>query len=347
MDINKTKFGVLTKAGTAEVHERALPEVKDNQVLVKHEACNICTTDYGQWMGLREHQPYPMAGGHEFAGIVLKKGSKVVGEFGVGDRVAIAYSFCGECDPCRRGWTSECTQVTHGTTPDGYYGTFGFSEYSVRDGSVLIKMDNTLSPSEAAFLEPLATVVSGLTKLRAQPLESVVVIGAGTMGLVNAQALKAYGCKVAVTEVMPCKIKTAESMGLYVINASECDPVQEVKKWTNGKGVDAVVIAVGATIANQQAFEMVKKYHSRILYFAAGYPAPELKIDSNFVHYRKIELLGTYGADMKDFFVSADLLNSRMVDVSKLVQCTFPLSEIQEAYKVASTPGSYRVSVTF
>jgi L-iditol 2-dehydrogenase len=345
MSENQTKFGVLIKAGLAEVHQRELPKIGDNQVLVKHEACNICTTDYGQWMGLREHQPYPMAGGHEFAGIVVKKGPKVVGDFEAGDRVAVAYSFCGECDPCRHALTSECTQVTNEPTEDGYYGAFGFSEYSIRDGRVLIKMNKELSASEASFLEPLATVVKGLDKLRIKPLETIIVIGAGTMGLVNAQAAKAYGSRVIVTEVMPEKIEVAESMGLEVINVGACNPVEKVKELTDGKGADAVIIAVGANIANKQAFEMVKKYDARILYFAAGYPAPELKVDSNFIHYRKMELVGTYGADMKDFFTAANLLNKKMVDVSKLVQCTFPLSEIQEAYKAASTPGSYRVSV--
>jgi L-iditol 2-dehydrogenase len=56
-------FGVLVKAKQAEVHQRPLPILGENDVLIKQEACNICTTDYGQWMGLREHQPYPMAGG--------------------------------------------------------------------------------------------------------------------------------------------------------------------------------------------------------------------------------------------------------------------------------------------
>ncbi len=345
MDIDKMRFGVLTKAKVAEVHERNLPQVGDNQVLVKQEACNICTTDYGQWQGLREHQPYPMAGGHECAGVIIEKGVKVREDLKIGDRVAIAYNYCGECVPCKLGVTGECTEVKNEPTEDGYYGAFGFADYCVRDSKVLIKMNQELSPSEACFLEPLATVMKGFRKLRLQPLETVAIIGAGTMGMVNAQAARAYGARVIITEVMDKKIQTAQKMGFEVVNAMIHNPVEKVKELTNGKGVDAVIIAVGTTKANAQALEMVKNVEGRILFFAAGYPAPELKIDSNYIHYKKIELIGTYGADMKDFIMSAELLNEKKVDVSPLIEATFPLEEIQKAYELASKPGSYRVSI--
>ena len=78
MTVDKMRFAVLTKAKVAEVHERPLPEMDENQILIKQEACNICTTDYGQWLGLREHQPYPMAGGHEGAGVIVNKDQKYV-----------------------------------------------------------------------------------------------------------------------------------------------------------------------------------------------------------------------------------------------------------------------------
>lgn len=71
------KFGVLTGVKTAEVRERPLPELGDNNILVKLQTCNICTTDYGQWLGLRKHQPFLMAGGHENSGIIVDKGDKV------------------------------------------------------------------------------------------------------------------------------------------------------------------------------------------------------------------------------------------------------------------------------
>lgn len=342
------KFAVLTKAKSAEIHEGQIPEIAENEVLVKQEACNICTTDYGQWLGLREHQPYPMAGGHEVSGIIIRKGSNVRSNLQIGDRVAVTYDYCGECDRCKSGMTGECEGAPNRMkvpNEDGYYGSFGFSNYCVRDAKTLIKMNPNLSPSEAGFLEPLATVVKGLRKLRLSPMERVVIIGAGTMGLVNAQAARAYGADVIVTEIMDKKIKAARSMGFNVIDVNVHDPVKKVKEMTDGKGVDAVIIAVGTTKANEQALEMVKELEGRILLFAAGYPTPKLNVDSNLIHYRKMELIGTYGADMRDFCKSAKLLNLGKVDVSPLIETSFTLDKIQEAYEVASTPGNYRVSV--
>lgn len=344
----KRKFAVLTNPKIAEVHEGYVPEVGDNQVLIKQMTCNICTTDFGQWLGLRQHQPFPMAGGHEGAGIIVKKVKSVRDELRIGDHVALTHDYCGECNVCQQGRTSECVEVPNPFTEknkDGYYGQLGFATYSVRDANTVMKMDKSLSFSEAGFLEPLATVVSGLRRLRVKPMERVVVIGAGTMGVLNALTAKAYGADVYITELMDHKIELARSLGLHVIDIKEYDPVEKVKGLTNGDGADAVILAVGNTKANDQALGMVKEFNGRILLFAAGYPAPQLNVDSNFIHYRKMELIGTYSADINEFNQAASLLNEGSVNVSKLIETKIPLEEIQKAYEIASRDGSYRVSV--
>ena len=175
----------------------------------------------------------------------------------------------------------------------------------------------------------------------------VGVIGAGTMGLINAQTAKAYGCRVIVSEMIPKKIETAKAMGFEVIDCNESDPVPfKNPPRTDFHGADAVIVAVGATSANSQGLEMLKQNDGRMLLFAAGYPVPELKVDSNRLHYRKMELIGTFGADHEDFKEAAQALSSKVVDVSKLVEeKKFPLSRLQEAYEEASKPGMYRVSV--
>lgn len=346
MSEGKMKFGCLVKKGVAEVRERDLPEVGDYEVLLDMKACNICTTDYQQWMGLREHQGYPMAGGHEASGIVKKIGAKVT-EFKVGDMVATGYEGCGHCPACRAGHIDQCP-TQRKTSPDGYeWSFFGFSNYCVKATSGLYKIAPGIDPSEAAFVEPLATVLHGAEKLRLRPFETVVVIGGGTMGLLNGQAAKAYGCRVIVSEMIEKKIETARSMGFEVIDCSKDDPVEKVKELTDGAGADVVIVAVGATSANAQGLQMLKENDGRMLLFAAGYPAPELEIDSNTMHYRKMELIGTFGADYRDFKEAAKAISTRVVDVSKLIEeKKFPLSKIQEAFAEASKPGMYRVSVT-
>ena len=173
-----------------------------------------------------------------------------------------------------------------------------------------------MDPSEAAFVEPVGTVCQGIRKLRVQQGEKIVVIGAGTMGVLNALVAKAEGCEVMITEMMDKKIEVAKELGLNVVDVKEKDPVEAVKEWTDGRGVDAVILAVGVTAANDQALEMIKRLHGRILMFAAGYPAPELHVDSNLIHYRKMELIGTFSADKCDFERAAELMREKKIDLS-------------------------------
>ena len=123
-------------------------------------------------------------------------------------------------------------------------------------------------------------------------------------------------------------------------------PVEAVMEMTDGKGVDCVIVAVGATKANEQALQMLKKNDGRILLFAAGYPVPDLPYDSNVIHYRRVEIIGTFGAEASDYNEAAKLLNTRAIDVSKIVEPKrFKLDDCQAAFEAASTPGMYRVCI--
>ncbi|HWQ80027.1 MAG TPA: zinc-binding dehydrogenase [Anaerovoracaceae bacterium] len=345
MDIKKVKFGVLVLKGAAEVHEMELPPLGDDEILIRQLVCNICTADYTQWMGLRENQGYPASLGHEGAGIVIEKG-KNVRNLEVDDFVALANNYCGKCVNCRQGRETECLVRKSYDEHGEYFGRMGLAEYFIRPETSVIKMNPALSPSEAAFLEPVATVVKGIKKLNIKPFEKIVVIGGGTMGQINAQAARSYGGAVIISETMENKLAVAKSLGFDTVNPAETDPVQEVMRLTGGTGADAVIVAVGSTVANQQAAKMLKKMDGRMLMFAAAYPAPEIGITANDVHYRRMEIVGTYLADLRDFLEGADLLNKKIIDVSPLIEDRkYYLDEIQEAFKEAATPGKFRVSV--
>ena len=349
MNIKTTKFGYLAAAHDARVGERALPEeLGPHDVLIHMTGQNLCTTDYQQWMGLREHQGYPMAGGHEGGGVVLEVGSAVT-NVAPGDHIACGYESCGVCENCRKGLTAQCLNPPSGMgtkSEDGYLGMFGFAQYRVVPDAILYKMNPELSSAEAGFLEPISTVVNGIHKLRLLPHETVLVVGAGTMGLANAQVAKAFGGRVIVSELMENKLETAKKAGFPVIDSGKEDVVERVKEFTDGKGVDCVILAVSNKVVLDQAFDVLKKNDGRILVFAAGYPAPHTDLDANLIHYRRIEILGTFGGGTSDFQEAAMLLNTGAVDVKPMCEPkTFPLDQLQEAYEAASTPGMYRVHV--
>ncbi len=334
----------------AKMFEGPFPDAGPDDVVVKMKACNICTTDYQQWMGLREHQGFPMAGGHEFSGEVYWTGENVRG-IEIGWQVAVCnVPYCGECHNCRKGETYVCTnRPTRKADDDSFKGGKCFADYAVFDKKYIFHIDESVSPAEAGLLEPISTVVHGIKKLRVAPLEDVVVIGAGTMGMLNAQVAKVWGANVFITEIDQKKLDQARKVdGITVIDAKANDPVAEVKRLTGGRGADAVIVAVGLSIAYKQAYDMLKAARGRILVFPAGYPKPVFPeaLDPNNVHYKEIEIIGTFASDLADWEDAATLLSKHMIEAQySLEGVTIPLCRIQEAYKAAATPGSFRVSV--
>lgn len=343
----KVHFGVQFGPGQAEMREGVLPPIGPEELLLKMEVCNICTEDYQRWLGLREFKT-PMADGHEYIGVIVDKGSDVIGAYQIGDRVGKLNQYCGACDDCRRGNSGDCRYAVHkGVGLDEYYGMKGFADYKILNQRMAIKMSKDIDAAEAAFLEPVATVVQGIKKLRVRPMENVVVVGAGTMGLLNAQVAKLFGARVMITELTPKKIERARSLNAgEVIDAKQNDPVSEVMRLTGGEGADAVIFAVGGTAAYRQGHEMLRHYKGRLLFFAAGFPKPTFDFDPNELHYRKIEFIGTINADNADFIDAARLLSNRRIDVGKSLEGkTFPLRRFADALAAAAVPDSYRVSV--
>ena len=341
----KAKTAVLTAVETAEVIDRELPELGEHDVLVKIDANNICTSEYGAFNGARK-RPLPLVFGHEWAGTVVEVGS-AVDSVAVGDYIASGYQYDPYSEPSREGRTSECTKLQSADhpNPDGYFGNAVCANYAVAKEVACYKIDKGIDPSVAALLEPLGTCCAGFRRFGIEYGQTVVVIGAGTMGVLNALVAKAHGCRVIITEMMPKKLETAAKLGLETIDVSKCDPVEKVRELTGGKGADGVIIAVGASGAYAQALEMAKEKRAHLLIFAAGYPAPKWELDPNTVHYRRMVIVGSYGADAVDFREAASMINMGAADFSQLVEEKIPLDKIQEAFEEACKPGMYRISV--
>jgi len=346
----KTRFGVIVSDRVAEVHERDIPPVRPDEILIENRSCNLCTTDYQQWMGLRPQQPTPMAFGHENSGVVVEIGNEV-DNVKVGDHVVLnIYKPCMECEACRQGRNSIHCKLRGPQTdsrPDryGYYGTYGCSAYQIGKSKHAFKVDNGLAFEYAGFVEPVATVVYGMKKLRVKPGERVLVIGAGTMGNLNAQVARYFGARVSISDVSKKKLDTARALGFDgILHAGDRDYLEKARAATDGAGFDAVIIAVGATRAYRDAFEVVA-LEGRLLIFAAGYPPPAWNTDPNTVHYKLWEIIGTFGCGPSEFQTAADLVGGRAIDVSPLVEERIPLEEIQHAFEKASTPDNFRVAV--
>ena len=345
MEIKTTKTAVLRGKEQLTIENRALPELTPDSVLVKIKACNICTSEYGVYNGSRT-RPYPLVFGHEWAGEVLETGSHV-DHLKKGDMVACGYEFDPTSPESLEGRTGECRHIktANDLNPDGYYGNAGFAEYAVKSKVGLYRITPGVDPAVAGLLEPIASVVFGLRKLNVHWGETVVVIGGGTMGLLNALMAREYGARVLVSELLPQKLETVRSCGIEVIDAGAADPGQEVMRLTGGRGADAVILAMGAQSATDQSFEMLKPKRGRVLLFAAAYPSPRINLDVNTIHYRKIDIMGTFGADHRDFQTAADAINRGKIDFTPVIESRYSFENMEDAMKAACVPGAYRVCV--
>lgn len=345
MEIKTTKTAVLRGKEQLTIENRTLPELTPDSVLVKIKACNICTSEYGVYNGSRT-RPYPLVFGHEWAGEVLETGSHV-DHLKKGDMVACGYEFDPTSPESLEGRTGECRHIktANDLNPDGYYGNAGFAEYAVKSKVGLYRIVPGVDPAVAGLLEPIASVVFGLRKLNVHWGETVVVIGGGTMGLLNALMAREYGARVLVSELLPKKLETVRGCGIEVIDAGAADPVQEVMRLTGGRGADAVILAVGAQSATDQSFEMLKPKRGRVLLFAAAYPSPRINLDVNTIHYRKIDIMGTFGADHRDFQTAADAINRGKIDFTPVIESRYSFENMEDAMKAACVPGAYRVCV--
>lgn len=343
----KMKAVVMEQEGKVNIREFDIPQIADDEVLVRLHQGNICTVDWQTFAGLRKSmgQKFPWAGGHEMAGEIVEIGKNVT-SLAVGDHVAFGASGCGACYMCRTGHADHCTSgFKFDKEIDGVVGSFGFSQYTVFKAVACYKVSKDLPYECAGFTEPLSTAIHGAKRARITCGDNVVIIGAGNLGLVNAQVARAFGGSVLVSEVMAERRAKAEKLGFKTVDPTSDNFKAVLDEFTEGRGADVVVLCAGNTAVNDQAIEILGA-RGRAVFFASGHPTPELHIDSNIIHYRELELIGTYNSDPSDFLLSAKFLSEGTVKVEEMISQKIPMDECQRAYETATVPGTYRVSIT-
>ena len=255
------KTAVMLGIGKMGFEERPIPVPKDNEVLVKLEYVGICGSDlhYYETGAIGDYvvKP-PFVLGHEPGGTVVEVG-KDVKHLNVGDRVALEPGkTCGHCEFCKTGNYNLCPDVVFFATPpvDGV-----FQEYVAHEAALCFKLPDNVSTMEGALIEPLAVGFHAAMQGGARAGQTAVVMGAGCIGLVTMMALKAMGVsRVYVADIMERRLQKALELGADgVINASQTDAVEEVRKLTDGRGCDLAVETAGTQAATVQTIHMTKK----------------------------------------------------------------------------------------
>lgn len=242
----KNTAAFLTELEKIEFREVEVPKPGKDEVLVKMEAVGVCGSDIHYYSHGRIGNfvvEFPFVLGHECAGTIVEAGSGVK-HLKVGDRVALEPGVpCGSCEFCLSGKYNLCPDVKFFATPP-YGGCL--MNYVAHPAQFAFKLPENVSAVEGALVEPLAIGINAALTGGVKLGDSVVVFGAGCIGLVSLLASKAYGAtRVMVVDVIEKRLAVARGMGAVTLNAKECDVLEEIKKLTEGKGAQVVIDCAG------------------------------------------------------------------------------------------------------
>ncbi len=320
-----------------------VPQIGPGEVLLRVHACGVCGTDLKK-IHTGSHSA-PRIFGHEIAGVIAAIGDGVE-NFSIGDRVIVYHHTpCGHCYYCRKKTFAQCEAYkrvgcTAGFEPSGG----GFAQYvRVMDWIVrrgLIKIPDRVPFDQAAFVEPVNTVLKGVRRLDLAPDETILVIGQGPIGILLAALAARTGAKVLTSDLYPERHALAAAYGLdHPIDASRDDVVAAAHAASDGRGADAVILAVGGNSLIPTAIDAARP-GGRVLFFAQTQHGAAT-FDPAVVCMDEKTLLGSYSSSFEiEPDVEALVFDgySSGFDLTRLISHRFPLEDAVEAIRVASNP---------
>src|SRR5882724_395891 len=335
------RAGVYRDKGVVRVEEVPVPEVRADEVLIKVAACGICGTDIKK-IFQRYVEP-PQILGHELAGTVVAIGPGVT-KFAPGDRVMSFHHIpCGRCFYCEGRLFSQCKQykttgLTGGFTPNGG----GFGEYVKAMPWVaergIIALPDSVSFEEATFIEPINTILKAVQKARAVAGETVLIAGCGPIGLQLLMVANMLGAMLYTSDPMAVRRTKSLTLGaLESFDPSDGKLVEQIKARTEGRGADAVLVAVAHPSVVVDALAAARP-GGRVLLFAANDPVTRIEFPAAAVGIDEKEILGSYSAAVDIQEAGADLVLKKKIPVMELVTHRFPLANIQEGLDLAAKP---------
>jgi len=317
-----------------------VPQIGAGELLVRVHTCGVCGTDLKK-IATGSHSA-PRIFGHETSGVVAAVGVGV-SQFAAGDRVVVFHHIpCRQCYYCRHQTFAQCATYkkvgcTSGFEPSGG----GFAEYvRVMDWIVeqgTVKIPDGVSFEQACFVEPVNTCMKGIQALRLQPGETVLSIGQGPIGIILSVLARQAGATVITSDLYPERLRISKSLGFELaVEASRQDAAQYVRQQTEGRGADAVMLAVASNSLIRPAMDAARP-GGRVLLFAQTQRG-EVIIDPAAVCVDEKTLIGSYSASVDLQGDSVQFVMNREMDLERLISHRFPLQESARALELAAHP---------
>ena len=317
---------LLTEYKKLEYVDFPEPEYGAHDLLVRVRACGICGSDIHGYDGSTGRRKPPLIMGHEASGEIAAVGSAVT-DMKVGDRVTFdSMISCGQCFFCSRGQINLCdNRMVIGVSPGEYRRHGAFAEYVAVPRRIAFHMPDGLSFEHAAMIEPVSVAVhaTGLAKVRLG--DTAVVVGAGMIGLLAVQALRAAGYgRIIAVDLEDTKLAVAKTLGADdTLNPKHCDVPKEIYALTRGVGADLAMECVGATSPIKTAVASVRKGGTVTL---VGNLSPTIDFPLQSVVTREIAVLGSC-ASSGEYPACLDLLARGAIKVEPIISARAPLAE--------------------
>jgi L-iditol 2-dehydrogenase len=335
---------VLTQYNQLEYLEVPKPEINDDEVLIRVKACSICGSDVHGYDGKSGRRIPPIIMGHEASGVIEAVGKSVKNNY-IGERVTFdSTEYCGKCRYCISGKMNLCDdRKVLGVSCQEYSRNGAMAEYIAVPARILYRLPDGVTFEQAALVEPVAIALHAVHRSVISINDTVVVFGAGTIGLLIMQLLKRMGCGMVIAvDIDNRKLDYALKNGAtHIINSGESNLMVEIASLTQNRGADAVFEAVGIQPTFKSAVECVKKGGNVTL---VGNLSNSVDFNLQSAVVRELTLRTTC-ACAGEYETSLDMIASGMVNVNGLIGAVEPLSQGDLWFKKlhSAEPGLFKV----
>ncbi len=343
----------LYAPGDLRVEDAPVPEAGPGDLVIRVRTCSTCGTDAKIFRFGHHHISLPRVLGHEVAGEIAAVGPEVGGRDGdrwsEGDRVQIIAAIPdGICFFCRRGQHTVCEDLESiGYQYDGGFAEFMRVPAKVRSVDGVNRVPEHVPFEQASLTEPLACVLNGQELAQVGDGDSVVILGAGPIGCLHVRLARARGARtVVLVDVNRGRLDlAARAEPDASIDSTKDDPIDAVRKMTDGRGADVVITATGVGVAQEQALEMTAP-RGRISLFG-GLPRDDstIRFDSNLVHYGELSVFGAYGSAPRHNREALALIADGKVRVDDLITHRMPLVDVNRAIETVVSGEGLKVVI--
>jgi L-iditol 2-dehydrogenase len=320
----------ITAPFTFVKEDAAVPEISENEVLLKVTHIGICGSDMQIYHGKHKFMTFPVILGHEVAALIERAGAQVKG-FALGDQVTVEPQMaCGHCYPCEHGRFNVCEHLkVLGVHADGFS-----REYVALDTKYLHRVPKTMAGELAAMVEPFAVGVGSVRRSRNIQGANVAVVGAGTIGNFTAQAAKLLGAgKVMISDINQQKLDYALECGIdEAVNTKNMSLKDAIGRCFGVRKADVIIDCAGSPFTFKAILEAARPGSEVII--TANFKEP-VEFNVPIMQRQEITLIGHMMYVREDFQTAIELLAAGKVVTSKTITKTFGFDEYEGAFKYA------------